>query len=206
MISSVTGTVSSVADDRCELAVGPVGYEVLLPAFDVPELETLVGREATLHTLLYLQGDGNSLDPYLVGFSRRDDKRFFERFITVKGVGPKTALRALTVPVPEIAAAIERKDARFLVGLKGVGKRTAELIVAELAGKVGAFAGSSVVLPQQPQRRLAPAEADAVEALVVLGERRVEAENLLARAKQSAGEGAATDALVREMLRLRGGR
>ena len=47
-------------------------------------------------------------------------------------VGAKTALRALTVPVGEIAQAIESKDPRFLIQLDGIGKRTAELVIAEV--------------------------------------------------------------------------
>src|SRR5215210_5074477 len=92
--------------------------------------------------MFYLQGDsgGGNIEPRLIGFLRPEDKRFFEKFITVKGIGPKTALRALTVPVGEIAQAIESKETRFLVGLDGIGKRTAELIVAELSGKVKDFA------------------------------------------------------------------
>jgi Holliday junction DNA helicase RuvA len=73
----------------------------------------------TFHTLLYLQGDANggNLEPRLIGFLRREDKKFFEKFITVKGIGPKKALKALAVPVGEIAHAIESKDAKFLVEL-----------------------------------------------------------------------------------------
>ena len=62
-----------------------------------------------------------------------------EKFTTVKGIGVRTALRALTAPVGQIADAIERKDTRFLVGLQGIGKRTAELIIAELGGNVKQF-------------------------------------------------------------------
>src|SRR5947207_2495252 len=121
-------------------------FELLVPAVDATELQASLGEELTFHTLFYLQGDasGGSIEPRLIGFLRANDKRFFEKFITVKGIGPKTALRALTVPVGEIAQAIESRDSRFLVQLDGIGKRTAELMVAELAGKVTEFAGGEV--------------------------------------------------------------
>src|SRR5439155_21583335 len=93
--------------------------------------------------VFYIQGDasGGSLEPRLIGFLRTQDKQFFEKFITVKGIGPKTALRALHVPAGEIAQAIEMKNSRFLSDLKGIGKRTAELMIAELSGKLGALVG-----------------------------------------------------------------
>src|SRR6476661_9839461 len=126
MISSLTGQLQRVDEDRVHLRVGPMVYETLVPASDVPLLQAGVGEEMTFHTIFYLEGDasGGSLEPRLIGFLRADDKRFFEKFITVKGIGPKTALRAFTVPVGEIAQAIESKDARFLVQLDGIGKRT----------------------------------------------------------------------------------
>src|SRR6185295_11285386 len=101
-----------------------------------------LGEQVTFHTIFYLEGDAarGNLEPKLIGFLRADDRKFFELFTTVKGIGAKTALKALTVPVGEIAAAIESKDARFLTRLQGIGKRTAELIVAELSGKAARFA------------------------------------------------------------------
>src|SRR3954447_20754061 len=146
MISSLTGQLQRVDEDRVHLRVGPMVYEALVPASDVPLLQAGVGEEMTFHTIFYLEGDasGGSLEPRLVGFLRPDDKRFFEKFITVKGIGPKKALKALVHPAGEVAQAIESKDTRSLVGLPQIGKRMAELIVAELAGKVAEFAVAGV--------------------------------------------------------------
>jgi Holliday junction DNA helicase RuvA len=144
MIASLTGDLRHVDEDRIHLQVGPILYELLVPAADVDRLKDDVGLELTFHTLLYLQGDANggNLEPRLIGFLRREDKKFFEKFITVKGIGPKKALKALALPTGEIAHAIESKDAKFLCALPEIGKRTAEQIVAELSGKVADFATS----------------------------------------------------------------
>ncbi len=180
-------------------------YELLVPAADVAELQSSIGHEFTFHTLCYLEGDptrGN-LEPRLIGFLRATDKRFFERFTTVKGIGPKTALKALTLPVGQIAQAIEEKNTRFLTELKGVGKRTAELIVAELAGKVKDFAtglGTKATVPVTPR---APHEEDAIAGLVALGEPRAIAERLLERVKQTKPALKSAGELIREMLSLR---
>src|SRR5688500_9072135 len=144
MIASLTGSLRHVDDDRIHLQVGPILYELLVPAFDIDRLKDDIDLEMTFHTLLYIQGDANggNLEPRLLGFLRREDKKFFEKFITVKGIGPKKALKALALPVGEIAHAIESKDAKFLCTLPEIGKRTAETIVAELSGKVKDFVGS----------------------------------------------------------------
>jgi Holliday junction DNA helicase RuvA len=207
MISSLTGSLESVEEDRIHLRVGPLVYEALVPAADVPHLLTATGQELRFHTIFYIEGDasGGNLEPRLIAFLRKEDKRFFEKFITVKGIGPKKALKALTQPAGEVARAIEERDAKFLVGLPQIGKRMAEQIVAELAGKVKEFAvGYDARKPTAaaPSRRPA-IEEDALAALMALGERRADAEALLDRARQSVPDAKASNDLVREMLRLR---
>jgi Holliday junction DNA helicase RuvA len=78
--------------------------------------------------------------PVLVGFLSEIEKDFFEQFITVSGVGPKAACRALTLAISEIAVAIDRGDTAVLKSLPGIGEQRAREIVAKLQGKVGKFA------------------------------------------------------------------
>jgi Holliday junction DNA helicase RuvA len=208
MISALTGELRRVDEDRIHVQAGPILYELLVPAADLTELQASLGETLTLHTIFYLGGDPTrgGMEPTLIGFLRPDDRRFFNLFTTVKGIGPKTALKALTVPAGEIAMAIESKNTRFLVGLSGIGKRTAELIIAELAGKVRDFAVGAVEagkgMPGSPHRR-EPFEEDAILALTAMGERRVDAERLLDRTKQANPALKTTDGLLREMLRMR---
>src|SRR3978361_845577 len=125
MISALTGQLESVDETKVALSSGPFVFELLVPAADVGSLRAQVGQQVTFHTLFYLEGTagGGNLDPKLIGFTSANDKRFFNLFTTVKGIGPKTALRALSVPVGEIAQAIESKDTRALTQLDGIGKR-----------------------------------------------------------------------------------
>jgi Holliday junction DNA helicase RuvA len=210
MIAALTGQVVRVAEPHVYVQVGPMLYELLVPAADIElHRSALASGEVTLHTLLYLEGDPNrgNLEPRLLGFTREDDKRFFQLFTTVKGIGPRTALRALTASVGEIAQAIESRDVRFLVQLDGIGKRTAELIVAELAGKAGKFAGADALPPRAeraPAQRYTQAESDAIALIVSGGERRADAEQLLARAKAANPDLKDTVPLWQEMLRQRG--
>ncbi len=207
MIASLSGQLRAVEEDRIHLQAGPIVYELLVPASDLNILQAGVGEEMTFHTLMYFQGDSNggNMEPRLLGFLRAQDKKFFEKFITVKGIGPKKALKALALPVGEIAQAIEAKDARFLCQLPEIGKRTAEQIVAELSGKLKAFATpfSADRVVGASSARHTPAEEDAIAALIQLGERRVDAERLLDRARSADPGAKTTDALIREMLRMR---
>ena len=207
MISSLTGLLQQVDEDRVHLRVGPMVYEALVPASDVPLLQAGVGEEMTFYTVFYLEGDasGGSLEPRLFGFLRKEDKRFFEKFITVKGIGPKKALKALIYPAGEIAQAIESKDTRFLKQLPTIGARMAEQIVAELAGKVKEFATAAVEgRPGMPAvGKRSAADEEAIMALTALGERRADAENLLDRAKHLNPNLKTANELVREMLRMR---
>lgn len=207
MISALTGELRRVDEDRVQVQVGPMLYELLVPAADVPELKSRLNEELTFHTIFYLEGDasGGNLEPRLLGFQRQEDKSFFQLFITVKGIGPKKALRALALPVGEIAGAIEAKNTRFLCELPQIGKRMAELIVAELGGKVETFVttGHAGARPPGALHKRSAAEEDAIAALVALGERRIDAEHLLERARHANSRLSTTNEYINEMLRMR---
>lgn len=208
MISALTGVLQRVEEDRIHVRVGPITVEALVPAADIQPLAAGVGEPVELHTLFYIEGDasGGNLEPRLIAFLRAEDKQFFQKFITVKGIGPKKALKALVHPAAEVAQAIESKDTRFLKGLPTIGNRMAEQIVAELSGKVAAFARMTVqgrpAGPAAPPSRSA-IEEEAIKVLITLGERRAEAEGLLERVKQANGDLKTSNELAREMLRLR---
>ncbi len=204
MISQVTGQLRFVQEDRVHVACGDLVLEILIPAADVPGLKADIGGQITLHTIFDLEGDATrgGLTPRLIGFLRLDDKRFFQRFITVKGIGPKRALRALAQPVGNIAAAIESKDAKFLVGLPEIGKRMSEQIIAELSGKLTEFAIAGAVRRPAIVARAAE-EEEAIAAAVALGVLRPDAERLLDRARQANPNHRRPQELLREMLRLR---
>jgi Holliday junction DNA helicase RuvA len=203
MISALTGRLTGVQEDRAEIsaAAGAMRFSILIPASDSALLRNLIGQDVTFHTILDLEGDPSrgGLSPRLIGFLRPEDKRFFELFITVKGIGPKKALRALTVPTAQIAHSIEARDARALSQLDGIGKRMAELIVAELSGKMMDFAHAASPMPgARPQ-----VEEEAILVCVTLGLPRQDAERLLDRARAGNANLKTADGLSREMLRLR---
>jgi holliday junction DNA helicase RuvA len=141
MIAFLKGRVMRRGDDMLVIECGGVGYEVRLPAFmrDLVHADPQrFGDTVELHISYHVSA--NQPRPLLVGFLREIEQEFFEAFITVDGVGPTKAIRAISHPVEQVADAIERKDIAFLRRLPGIGERTAQKIVAALHGKMGKYA------------------------------------------------------------------
>lgn len=204
MIARISGILEQVSGGSA--LVDPqsgLWYEVLVAACDVERLNTRIGKEIALFTIHYLEGDPShgAQTPRLVGFLNEADREFFRLFTTVKGIGNRKALRALARPIGEIAAAIAAKDARFLVDLPEIGKRTAEQIIAELNGKVEPFAG-----PTAPAAApLSDAANEAVSVLVQLGEKRADALALVDRVLAVAPEAASPEEIIQHVYKLKAG-
>jgi len=191
MITRMTGTIREAAALAVTLEVGEGGlwYEVLVPAYVGESAAARVGERITLVTLQYLegQGQGSSFIPRLIGFEKSEDRKFFELFTTVKGIGNRKALRAMALPPATIARAIADRNARALTELPEIGKRLAETVIAELHGKVDGYLAlgevSKLDRAIEPRATIAsgPVE-EAVAALLALGEQRADAERLVARA------------------------
>jgi Holliday junction DNA helicase RuvA len=209
-----------------------LSLEVLIPSFLSAGLALSAGTRVELHTLTHLESmnQGASFTPRLLGFATPEDRRFFELLTTVKGIGPKKALRVMAEPVSKIALLIERGDAKGLSGLPEIGKRMAETVIAELKGKCVSYAASGVMegaggtgpggagmtglsafgarKAVDAGSRLPPMQRDAVEALVRMGDVRAEAERKVGLAaerlaQRSAGaEGGGPTVDVETLLRV----
>jgi len=136
MISSVRGTVLSVAGTTAVIEVGGVGLAVqVTPAHG---LSLRVGSEAILRTALIVRED----DLSLYGFAESDALAVFDHLRSVTGVGPRSAMGVLAVLSPsEIADAIAREDDAAFRKVSGIGPKTAKLIVLSLAGKLAVTPG-----------------------------------------------------------------
>ncbi len=139
MIAYLEGKLLKKEEERILLLVNQIGYEILLPAIVMESLKTKsLGDNLSL--FIYYHQTDRQPKPVLIGFNSEIEKEFFQHFITVEAIGPIKAVKALNIPVSEIANAIESKDAGKLKDLKGIGTRTAQKIIATLAGKMGKFA------------------------------------------------------------------
>lgn len=139
MIGYLEGTILQFESDGILLLVGKVGYEVLLNPQMVEKLMSRESADSMISLYIYYHQTDRQPKPVLIGFEAPEDKEFFQTFITVDAIGPMKAVKAMTRPTSEIAGAIEKKDAAFLTSLSGIGKRTAEKIIATLHGKVEKF-------------------------------------------------------------------
>ncbi len=207
MIVRLQGTLLETDDSAIVIDRGGVGYEVLVPTYALQELAACRGREVTLHTMEYLEGGaaGGNLIPRMIGFLHPEDRAFFRVFVTVKGVGVRKGLKALAAPVARIAADIERGDSAALARLPGIGRRTAETIVAELRGKVAAHAYQEPGVPPAAQPAFSEEQRLAIEILVQWGDTRPDAERWVARAAQLHAEINGPEDWVRAAYRLKSG-
>lgn len=139
MIGYLEGKLLKKEEDRILLLTNQVGYEVLLPAFVMASLEDKeLGAAVSFY--IYYQQTERQPKPVLIGFNLEAEKEFFQHFISVEAIGPLKAVKALTIPIRDVARAIETRDVDRLKDLKGIGKRTAQKIVATLEGRMGKFA------------------------------------------------------------------
>lgn len=139
MIYKISGTLSQKDKDSVVIANGGIHYQVNIPHTVYLKLKE-ADQPVELIIYHYFSLTKNRGIPILIGFIEELEKEFFEKFISVSGVGPKAALRAFDKPIPLIAKAIEGGDVDFLTNLAGIGKQRAKQIVAHLQGKVGRFA------------------------------------------------------------------
>ena len=200
MINRIEGILESVEETAALVVVGEIAYEIAVPAADIPELYSRIGSRMTFHTLHYLesQGQGSSFWPKLIGFQSSKDRAFFELVTTVKGIGVRRALRALTIPFTRVAEAIVMKDLALLMSLPEIGRKTAETMVLELRDKMDSYtkAASTSATSKSPTRKGEPKSAvgspanatgtlnasammDAMNVLVQLGESRIDARALI---------------------------
>ncbi len=205
MISYLTGTLLKKENDRITILTHGVGYEVLLPpvvrqAFN-DVTAGLDGEEVSLH-IFYYHAERQPR-PILVGFTNEAEKEFFELFTTVSDIGPTRATKLISVPIPQIAQAIEERNARLLTNIKGLGPKLADKIIAHLYGKVGKYAlmkGADTV-PLAPEAKEDIAQ-QVLEVMVrQLGHKRSEAMDLIREALERNPRAVTAEDLFEEVYR-----
>ena len=131
MISYLSGTIKHKNAKSVTLNVNGVGYEIYVSQPVLEKIKTDEKKEFFTH--LYVREDAMNL----YGFESLDEKKFFELLISISGVGPKSALQALSIAkLSEIKKAILHDDPSLLKKVSGIGQKTAERIVVELKNKL----------------------------------------------------------------------
>lgn len=161
MIAHVKGQVAEKFAGSIIVDVAGIGYEVAVPAGDYDALT--LNDEVKLYTYHHVREQAEEL----FGFSTLAAKKLFELLITVQGIGPKAALAILSLGTAEqVRNAIANSDAVFVTKASGVGKKSAERVIVDLADKVGMPTHYEVSSTVQASMNL---NDEALEALMALG-------------------------------------
>lgn len=159
MIGRLTGTLAEKNPPQVLVDCQGVGYEVDVPMSTFYNLPGL-GEKVSLLTHFVVREDAQ----ILFGFGSSGERETFRQLIKISGVGPRTALAVLSgMSVGDIGQAVTQQDASRLVKVPGIGKKTAERLLLELKGKIGADLG----LPSG--HAVDDAQGDILQALVALG-------------------------------------
>ncbi|MHB1200078.1 MAG: Holliday junction branch migration protein RuvA [Polaromonas sp.] len=158
MIGRLTGLLAEKNPPEILLDCNGVGYEVLVPMSTFYNLPGL-GEKVSLLTHFVVREDAQ----VLYGFGSAAERAAFRQLIKISGVGPRTALSVLSgMSVQELAQAVTRQEAGRIIKVPGIGKKTAERLLLELKGKLGADIGVPVTVADDEQ-------SDILQALVALG-------------------------------------
>ncbi len=207
MISQISGVVEHYSENTLTLSVSGLSYEVYIPTAVMKGFagQLVKDSKVSLITYHYYQTDPSKSIPILIGFSSRIEKEFFEKFITVSGVGPKAAVKALSQPIPEIAQAIDGANLAYLKSLPGIGEQRAKEIIAKLQGKMGKF-GLMRTPDAERSGEAAPAvdaRQEALEVLVQLQYKKEEAKEMIRKAFERKVSMSSVEEILNEVYRQR---
>ena len=159
MIGKLTGTLLEKNPPEVLVDCAGVGYEVQVPMGTFYNLPAL-GERVSLLTQFIVREDAQ----LLYGFASAPERAAFRQLIKISGIGPRMALGILSgMGVDDLAQAITLQEVGRLVKVPGIGKKTAERLLLELKGKLGADIGSA------PHQASSAAQAEILQALLALG-------------------------------------
>lgn len=197
MFYSLTGKINRIDDNMIAINVHDVAYEVVCSLNSIDDLRG--SGDKTVYTYLYVRED----TCMLFGFSSLEEKRMFLNLISVSGIGPKMAISILSGMSPKmLAGSIVNGNVSLLTKIKGLGKKTAELIVLKLKEKME----DVVKVVDNPMDGFSIQEeivdftremADAVSVLVELGIKKEEATKLV---KAKATKADKTEDIIKKCL------
>ena len=191
MIRYLEGKIIDQGSGELTILAHGVGYQVFTTSETSDSLEkTAIDGSVSLFTHLAVRE--NSMDIY--GFQDKEELYFFELLIGVSGIGPKSALSILNIaPIETLKEAVASNDSTYLTKVSGIGTKSAQKIVLELQGKVGALDSSKVSGKKE--------DIDVLEALKALGYSANEVRSVLKEIPEEAIE---TNSRIKEALKLLG--
>jgi Holliday junction DNA helicase RuvA len=203
MISKISGKIVERGQNYLKIELNGLCYEVLIPQAVMLRIDENIDSEGKIQliTYHYLQVDPAKSRPVLIGFLNDVEKDFFETFITVSGIGPRAALKALNKPISQIARAIDEADIAFLKSLPGIGEQRAKEIIAKLQNKIGRF---GLIQDSRVKQRIDKSKDIAEEALAVLLQleyKKAEAVDMIKKALESSPDIQETEELLNQVYK-----
>jgi len=203
LIGRIRGILVEKTPGHALVECSGLAYEIDIPYttfFHLPE----IGQEVTLHTHFAVREDAQSL----YGFAARLDRNLFRLLIKVNGVGPKMAVGILSgLDAQQFIRCVEARDVNSLVKLPGVGKKTAERLLIEMADRIGQLEGQFVTSLPEMSAGAGASDAKAVgpdpreeaeAALIALGYKPQEAAKAISKVAEPE---MTSEALIRLALR-----
>ncbi len=199
MIGRLRGILIEKQPAQALVEAAGLGYEVDIPYstfYQLPE----PGQEVLLHTHFAVRDDAHSL----YGFAQKLDRDLFRLLIRVNGVGPKSALGIMSgLETEQFIRCVADRDVASLVKIPGIGKKTAERLLIEMADRIGQLdgmvsQGSPGAASGRPATRQPDASEEAEAALIALGYRPQEASRAISRVAE---EGMSREELIRQALK-----
>jgi Holliday junction DNA helicase RuvA len=205
MIARICGKIIEKGANYLIIDVGGICYEVFIPAAVMQRVDLNVTSEGkiSLITYHYFQVEPSKGMPVLVGFLNDIEKEFFEVFITVSGIGPRAALKALNKPISLIASAIDEGDTDFLKSLPGIGQQKAREIIAKLQNKIGKFGLIQDDKIKEKKVKTSDIEEEALAVLMQLEYKKAEAIAMIKKAFDRSAGIQTTEELLNEVYKQR---
>ncbi len=196
MISFLRGIIASKSENGAVIDVGGVGFFVNMPSSDIAKLGE-AGENVTVNTYFQIRDE----EPQMYGFLTSEEMSYFNKLISISGIGPKAALAILgTLSVEDLAFAIISEDVKAITRAPGVGTKMAQRVILELKGKIdtqeaiGRGSSAAQNIPLGGVR----ADTGAVNALIALGASPSEAQKVVMQIDASA---MSTEDIIKEALR-----
>jgi Holliday junction DNA helicase RuvA len=204
MIISIQGTLVAATPIHATIENNGLGYSVHIPVTTAEKLPS-IGARVKLHTVAIYREDSQTL----YGFATPAEREFFQLMIDhVTGIGPKSALTIMSkLSLASLESAIRTGDIATLSKCQGIGKKTAERLVVELRGKLGAIGSPEIALGGtgeaggNAEKTAGDSRLrDAVLALTALGYKTSDADAAIRRATLALGPKATTEQLIKKAL------
>ncbi|MDR2591237.1 MAG: Holliday junction branch migration protein RuvA [Chitinispirillales bacterium] len=200
MIDYIRGKLTDKELTHVAIETAGVGYSVSIPLSTYEKLPE-PGKDALIYIHYYVRED----DVKLYGFASKDDREIFRHLITVNSVGPKVAMGIMSgISIENLVMYVNAGDTAGLKKVPGVGLKTAERIIIELKGKLGAYS-SSAAATSAARSKVPIAKGrkeEAYAAMLSLGYNDKQVAKAIDRVSLEIGEGAQIEEWIRTALKI----